>query len=287
MIEAKSHPQLKSKIYAMKIEESERIVYAHNPLAEVVCQVRYEPVQETAATGVDEFRADFAAHGYSNHSTEVSVQFSHAFNLDGTTPQSPTVTPQGIIHHFQSEDGIWRISFGPEFLALTCLKYQSWDEFLPRLLLAIKTLQDPLSMAKPIRLGLRYKDVIEREPLGLNGAAWHELIQPFLLGPMMPDALAAGQTVPEQDVGHLLSQSLLRLEGCMLVLQSSLLTAQDEQRRAFLIDMDFFNEGTLNPDVLRAPEQLGAQLEGLHTYAGALFRRCITERLHHALRPAA
>lgn len=138
--------------------------------------------------------------------------------------------------------------------------------------------------ANTTRLGLRYRDVIEREPLNLAGTPWHELIRPFLLGPLSPVALN-DLAPPEEDVGSFISQATLRLNDCSLLLQGSLLTSVDGDTRAFLIDGDFFCEGNVDGDILSNKTNLAASLELLHNNAGVLFRRCITEKLHNALGP--
>jgi len=268
----------------MRIESSERIVYEHNPLAEVVCQVRFERLDEMSDAVVDALKLEFAAEGYPGFFEETTFGIVHHFGTDGGV-QQPVALPQIRIRHFSSTDGAWKISICVDFVALTCLRYTSWGEFLPRLLAAAASFQLKYQGVVPLRLGLRYKDVIEREPLGLAGVAWHELIKPFLLGPLAPDALAEGQTATDADTESFLSQMSLRLNDAMLLLQSSLLTSVDGQRRAFLIDADFFNEGDLEPGLLTASELLLGRLDALHANAGALFRRGITERLHHALRP--
>ena len=63
------------------------------------------------------------------------------------------------------------------------------------------------------------------------------------------------------------------------------MSSLDGQRQAFLIDADFFYEEAVETDLFSAPSTLSSRLEKLHINAGGLFRRGITERLHHALRP--
>jgi uncharacterized protein (TIGR04255 family) len=167
---------------------------------------------------------------------------------------------------------------------LSCFSYQSWDVFYPKFLSLAKCFFANRTEVQPTRLGLRYKDLIEREPLGLDGCAWHELIAPFLLGPLAPNSLADEQVADESDVINFLAQSQFKLDDAMLLLQSSLLATADNERRAFLIDADFYHEGSIQQEVLNDSDLLLKQLESLHSNAGALFRRGITERLHDALR---
>lgn len=262
-----------------------RVVYENNPLAEVVCQIRFERLGDFGDAERAALKAEFAAAGYSNYGEEVAVSFVQQVGPVGSTQAHLTKVH---VSSFISDDGFWRIGVCPEFVALTCVKYSSWHDFLPRLQVAVNAFISKHPAIKPTRIGLRYKDLIEREQLGLEGVAWHELIRPFLLGPLSPNALAEGQTPADADVGTFLSQTLLKLDDeAMVLLQSSLLTAADGKRRAFLIDADFFNEGVSVADIVTKPDLMRARLEGLHANAGALFYRGITERLHNALHPRA
>lgn len=269
----------------MRIEPYDRVVYENNPLAEVVCQIRFAKAADLADEEKTRLRTELARMGYPALSEEVTIGFPKAVAPGELGERPQLVVEQTTVRHFASVDGAWRVSVCAEFVALTCQKYEGWDAFLPRLVEAASLLVAMRPDTEPSRLGLRYRDVVEREPVGLGGTAWHELIGGFLLGPLAPNALASGQTPAEDEVGSFLSHALLRLDNCMLLLQSSLLTSADGERRAFLIDSDFFNEGNLEPNLLQDQNLLRARLHMLHANAGALFRRCITERLHHALRP--
>lgn len=271
----------------MRIETYERVVYRNNPLAEVVCQVRFEPFEELSLDERAALRDQFGAAGYGNHGESVLIgapQPMVGVWIQGATPDQ---LPRIVVQNFATVDGVWRVTACSQFIALTCTKYTGWQDFKPRLTAAVESFLSRHPDARPTRLGLRYKDVIEREPLGLEGVGWHELIRPFLLGPLAPGALADGQIASESDVGTFVSQALLKLDDASLLLQSSLLNSADGQRKAFLVDGDFFNEGGLESDLLRNPEALSRRLDALHASAGALFRRGITERLHHALNPDA
>ena len=266
----------------MKIQATTRVVYEYNPLAEVVSQIRFMNIGEISKEEIENLLAEFSILGFTVHSEEVSYSIAHQFGPNGPLPV-PVIGPQNRIHFFSSEDGTWRASVCSEFLALSCVSDQSWDVFYPKFLSLAKCFFANSTAVQPTRLGLRYKDVIEREPLGLEACAWHELIAPFLLGPLAPNSLADGQVAEESDVMNFLAQSQFKLDDAMLLLQSSLLTTADGERRAFLIDADFYHEGSIAQEVLSDYDLLLKQLESLHSNAGALFRRGITERLHDVL----
>lgn len=269
----------------MRIESFDRVIYENNPLAEVVCQVQFQRTDAFTDVEVGTLKTSFAEDGYTNFNEDVSVSVSLPPPPIGGQGTAKVELPQTRIHHFSTSDGAWRVSVCSEFIALTCLKYPDWSEFSGRLMPIVRRVTEMRQPVVPTRLGLRYKDLIEREPLGLDGVPWHELVAPFLLGPLAPNALAEGQVPPESEVLNVAAQSLLRLDSSMLLLQSALLTSIQSNMRAFLIDADFFLDQGLPSDLLTNPATLRATLDTLHVNAGALFRRGITERLHHALRP--
>lgn len=270
----------------MKIAVSERVMYQNNPLAEVICQLRFGCIGDFSDTKRESIRNRYADLGYTNCGEEHSFGFQQQLGPDGLSLQSPITMPSVRIHHCTTNDGSWRVSFCQEFVALTCLKYSGWNEFLPRVLAMTREFVADGTTVNTTRLGLRYRDVVERETIGLEGVPWHDLIQPFLLGPIAPNALCDDQSPQETDVVSFMFQSQLRIDDSLLLLQSSIMTSIDGQRQAFLIDADFFHEDALEADLISNSAVLSSRLEKLHIHAGGLFRRGITERLHHALKPS-
>ncbi|WP_322061987.1 TIGR04255 family protein [Paraburkholderia sp. J63] len=269
----------------MKIAPSNRVKYAHNPLAEVVCQLRFDRLVELDSSEPAEFQAALSNSTYPNRTVEqpVGISLHVATNGPVSVPQLPA--PPARVFQFAAADSSWRVSLCSDFVALSTNRYESWDDFQPRMLELVEIFAKCYSGAVPKRLGLRYKDVIERESLGLADTPWHELVKPFLLGPLAPGALSDDSPPDEGEIGNLLLQSRLKLEDCMLLLQSTLLRSIDGGRQAFLIDGDFFTEDATCLEMLRDATVFRGALDKLHNNAGALFQRCITGKLHNALSP--
>lgn len=271
----------------MRIEAYERVVYQYNPLAEVICQIRFGRTEELSSPDRVLLRGKLAALGFSESREERAITHEFTFDAaDGKAALAKTSRmPESLLLHFSTSDNVWKATRAPDFIALTCLKYTSWDDFLGRLLKVASALSTVGSVADVSRIGLRYRDLIEREPIGLDGVPWHELISPFLLGPLVPGALASEQVPSEDDIVGFIAHAQLQLEGSKLNLQSSLLRSKDEARRAFLVDSDFYVDNDLGHCDLSDEFVLSEFLSPLHAHAGALFRRSITDRLHDALRP--
>lgn len=266
----------------MRIAPSARVVYANNPLAEVVCQVRFErlPLPEEALSAIV---AAMAEAGYPNAYTEQPAQIAVLVSAVGGPEPRPAPPPP--LHHFASSDQVWRVSVSAEFIALTCQRYVGWGDFKPRMLRSVELVSKSMAKADSVRVGLRYKDVVEREPIGLEGVPWRNLLAPFVLGPFAATGLTPDGTVAEQDISSFAFQSNIRLDDCRLLLQGGLLTSVEGSRNAFLVDSDFYLDDDAPRDCLSDLSQLDATLERLHTNAGALFRRTILETLHAALKP--
>lgn len=266
----------------MRIAPSERVLYENNPLAEVVCQVRFERL-----TLEDDVIASFGSaltqSSYPNAYAEDTAQIAVLVSTGGGGEVRREAPPR--VYHFASSDHTWRVSLSAEFIALTCKKYISWGDFKPRMLQASRLAGEMLGAPECVRVGLRYKDVVEREPVGLAGTPWRDLFAPFVLGPLGATELAAEGAVPEGDISSFVFQSNIRLDDCKLLLQGGLLTSVEGNRQAFLIDSDFYLDGDVPSHCLSDPPLLDSTLERLHTNAGALFGKTISRTLHAALRP--
>lgn len=270
----------------MKIAPTPRVIYGKNPLAEVVCQIRFQRLDLSTAS-LERLQESLKGRGYGQRHDESSYNVVIEPVQEGSPPV-PRIAEGDSIHHFSQPDGSSKISISREFIAFTSTNYGSWDEYLPGLLQAVIDFNHEIGTVAVTRIGLRYRDVIERSVLGLDGTPWHDLIKPFLLGPLANDALWEDGELDESAFESQVSQYLMRLDGCSLLLQTSLLTSVADASKAFLIDADFFHEMDSDEECGNAAsssKELVALLETLHSNAGALFRRAITEKLHDALSP--
>lgn len=267
----------------MQIAHSERVTYTNNPLVEVILQVRFGRVLSLEQGPPVNFQHEFADTHYPKSSAE-TVQLAFSTQVDGGVAVESSPAEVGRVFHFVTLDGSWKVSVCADFLSLTCSAYTRWEEFRARALEAFDAFRCLYPSIVPTRLGLRYKDVIERRPLGLEGTPWRDLLEPFVIGVLSSTTLTVGGDVPDDMVGTLVSHAALKLDSCSLTLQTAQLKAMSGNERAFMIDSDFFSE----PPVGQAETaSIFEQFDVLHHSAGALFRRCIKEKLHVALGPSA
>ncbi len=268
----------------MKIKPSDRVIYAHNPLAEVLCQVRFDRILQLEANAPDAFQEKFAAEKYPKVAKEQVAAFQMSVkDKESIAVSSPSDLP--TIHHFISVDGQRKVSVNADSLTFTCTTYERWEIFKRHFLEALEAFSTIYPHATAIRVGLRYKDLIERERLGLEGVPWHELLAPFVSGVFAADDFFETPLTDDGTVVQQASQTLLKLTDCSLLLQSALLRSIDNSgQQAFLIDSDFFEDfSSFKVDL----ERISSALDVLHTSADAVFRRCIKDRLHDALKSRA
>lgn len=265
----------------MKIRVLERVVYAHNPLVEVVCQVRFDRILALETSNPSRFQEDFASAGFPIVRIEPASSIQIA-SSDPSVPASmqghPNIPP---VYHFSSENKQRKISLSSEFLAFSCAEYPGWEDFKAEFLSVLAAFSNIYSTPVYRRLGLRYKDLIEREALNLSNTPWKELLSPLVAGIFFQGDYFEGDHFEESAVVQQVSQVLLQLDDCNLLLQSALLKSSTPQSlQAFLIDSDFFMEF---PKHKIEKEKMDALLDVLHTSAGSIFRHCIQEKLHDAL----
>ena len=131
-------------------------------------------------------------------------------------------------------------------------------------------------------MGLRYRDLINREEIGLIDVPWRELLALFLLGATIADPLTEDDSIPETDVLAAQSYVSFQLEDCVLGLRHGIVRKEQNGDSAYLIDADFYLDNQMARFDLDAIQR---HLDRFHANAGAVFRGCIQPRLHDALGP--
>ncbi|MEA2675514.1 MAG: hypothetical protein QOI92_2706, partial [Chloroflexota bacterium] len=171
-----------------------------SPLAEVLIQVRFPTL---ASIGRQDFIASFqeAVRGeYPLLSEE--RQFGFVFG-----PQGLSASPQAegsVLWRLTDLAKVWRLTLGPNFLALETKQYSNRAEFLERARTAVAACEKHIRPNFYDRVGLRY---INRITDGEWLANLPELVRPEVLGPfghatgVGPVTGLKGQIVAEYQVG--------------------------------------------------------------------------------------
>lgn len=255
--------------------DESRCIYRNNPLAEVICQLRFPEIltieTDLPAQFQEAIRDEYPQ--YSSRKEAAAPKLSGTPGNLSLQKQEPTTNYQ-----FVSEDGVWRVNLTSKFISLACTKYVRWEEFAKKL---DKPLAAFIKIYRPAyfeRIGLRYINFISRIHLGLTEYSFSELIAPCYLG------LLAEEDVSENSASRCNVDAEIGIRGgCRVKLHAGpglvKRNNQTDQEVKFIFDQDLYMPGKL-------PVNLSAgALETLHAQAFSIFRGAVTDRLHDALEP--
>lgn len=255
--------------------KEERCLYRRNPLAEVICQLRFPEILMIGTTVPAQFqeaiRDEFPQFK--------ALKETPAPKIVGA-PGNLTLEnqPSTVNYQFLSEDGTWRVNLTSGFISLACTRYTRWEEFAKKL---DKPLAAFIQIYKPAyfqRVGLRYLNFFSRKRLDLESVPFSALFQPQYLG------LLADEDVAEPTVNRASVDAEFAIRGgCRLKLHAGpglvKRNGQPDKEVAFILDQDLFMPGNV-------PVNLSAgALETLHSQAFSIFRGAITDTLHDAMEP--
>ncbi len=181
----------------MLFSHYDRYHYARSPLVEVICQLRFPAILSIGANDPVDFQE--AIRQEFPRFNKVKERPAPKMTMVDGAPKM--VQPDPITNYtFVSEDGLWKLNLTQNFIALSTLRYQRWEDFAQRL---DRPLAQFIQIYNPTffeRVGLRYVNAFSRRFLGLEGTPWSDLIQPAFLGVMAePDVDEARdrQLLPE------------------------------------------------------------------------------------------
>lgn len=254
---------------------SPRCIYRNNPLADVICQLRFPEILTISTTVPDRFQ-EAVRREFPHYSKRQEMP---APRLTGT-PGNLSVQKQEsvVVHQFMSADGIWRVNLTGKFISMSCSRYTCWEDFarmLDKPLAAFIKIYEPAFFE---RVGLRYVNFISRRGLELEGVPFRELIAQRYLGILgdedVNEAACVRSTVD--------ADAAIR-GGCRVKLHAGPGHVQragvKDQEVKFVFDQDLYMPG-------KVPVNLSAgALQTLHAQAWSIFRGAITDKLHDALEP--
>ena len=253
----------------------ERCIYGKNPLADVICQLRFPEILSITANLPVEFQEEIRSEFPQFHRR----QETSAPKITGTPGNFVLQNqPSTINYQFTSSDGVWRVNLTNKFISLACTKYTRWEEFAAHL---DKPLAAFIRIYKPAyfeRIGLRYLNFISRKDLELEAVPFSRMIVPCYLGPLMEeDVMETSMTRCGVDT------ELAIRGGCRAKIHAGpglvKRNGQQEKEVKFIFDQDLYMPG-------QVPVNLSAgALQTLHSQAGSIFRGAITNLLHDAMEP--
>ena len=249
-----------------------RVIYVHAPLTQVICQLKFPTIlrieSEPPVAFQERIRAMFPM--FERQMNPFAAQMpAELQSLIGAGTSNVT-------YAFKTGDGAATLTLTSDSIGITTSTYAQWEEFWDQLSGPLSALLDIYSPSFFVRIGLRYQNAIDREPLGLSGVPWSELLRTEMLGELAdPDWLPYATE----------ARRLLRLktpganEG--ILIQHGLNSPTSEPSAAtYLIDMDVYTD-----------ERTGASdaqpvLDSFRRRAMRAFRWCVGPKLHDAMEPS-
>lgn len=263
----------------MLFSNQPRCRYGRPPVHEVICQLRFPPILTIGAREPADFqeaiRREFPRYAVRQEASPPKIS-----GLGTPSPkleQQPPVTN----YSFLSEDNFWKINLTKNFIALSTLHYEGWEDFARRL---DRPLAEFIRIYAPSffeRIGLRYVNIFSRTRLDLAGTPWSELFTPAYLGPLAEeDVEESSLTVCATDFTLNLDSSChAKIHAAPGKLKQNNPHAPVDNEVKFILDMDL-SMGSNIPVNLAA----GA-LETLHGHATPLFEGAVTDTLRQAMQP--
>ena len=252
----------------------DRYRYARAPLVEVICQLRFPTILSIGAKDPAEFqeavRRDFPR--YSARQEQLPPKAVKRENGVVLEPQKPITN-----YTFLSEDSRWNINLTQDFIALSTVGYQQWEDFATRL---DRPLAQFIQIYQPAffqRIGLRYVNAVSRQRLGVTDSLWDDLIQTQYLG------ILGEPDVEESEIAKCaLDVETPLVDGYRMKLHTGpglIGGGKTDKEPKFILDSDFSAAGQMTADAV--PEKL----ERMHRFAVCFFQGAITKELHQAMGP--
>ena len=206
----------------------------------VICQLRFNPIlridAETPADFQERIRQEFPLFREKTMTSDLASNLPES--LQNLIRASAVQKQKRQAYDFISEDETWTLGLTREFLALSTSKYPRWEEFRAKLRNPIEALVDIYDPAFFTRVGLRYRNVIQRSKLGLEEASWADLLKPQTSGIFSAQDMHGA-------VEECQTQTLIRFSDGSGTVRMSHGIAQDpdnENEECYLIDNDFFTD---------------------------------------------
>ena len=252
-----------------------RCRYGANQLTDVICQFRFPEILSIEANMPVDFQ-EAIREQYPIFQRRMEIP---APKITGQPGQFRLENQPGTINcQFSSLDHAWRVNLTSRFISLSCSRYTCWEDFAAHM---DKPLAAFIQIYKPAcfrRVGLRYRNNISREALGLEGKKFSDLIVSRYLGPL------ADEEIDENTATRCgLDMEMAIHNGCRMQLRAGPVQMKQkdhqDQEKTFLFDQDLYIAGNI-PLNLSA-----AAMNTLHAQAWSIFRDAITDTLHEAMEP--
>jgi len=258
----------------MPFPTTKRVKFHSNPLVEVVCQLNFlgklynseEGFSKEASLLHDKLKTELP---FFNKAKTVSVEIDSANQNVNKTEID--------VFEFASDDQKYKLVISPDSLALVTTDYNGWEAFSKLLEFTLKNLNDYPVTKTFKRVGLRYKDVIQRSQLDIDlSTSWSELLNDNITCLLRSDDIA--NQIKGIQTNFTMSLPDIDKRSHMNA-NYGLVSHADTKEICFLIDSDFYVEGEINND------SSTEFLDAFNIKSRNFFQWCIKEQLYRNLKP--
>ena len=259
----------------MPFPQTPREIYRNNPLEAVIFQLRFPTILSITAGPPVQFQE--------------AIRSQYPWYEQQGPPELPDVPPevrelaQGFglpqappTYAFETEHRTRRISLAQDSISVQERQYREWNDFRSEMERAEGILKDLYAPAFYTRIGLRYRDVLDRSQYGLDATPWSELLNPIFLG-----ILGSPEITPDvvRQSRFQVALTIPDVDGGQVVLRHGLVDKEGEDSSLYLIDADFSTQSRCNSDdAFNAADKF-------NRWSGHLFRWAITDALREKLDP--
>lgn len=252
-----------------------RCIYRTNPLAEVICQLRFPEILSIGTVPPAEFQEAIRAQ-FPGYAKLQEISMPKVQGLPGSfSMQRPEPT---VNHRFLSSDGAVKVNLTSKFISVSTSNYTCWEDFARHL---DKPLAEFIRIYQPAsfqRIGLRYVNFISRQALQLEGTPFRDMIQPTWLGPL------ATEGIREENCQRCTTDCEFSLPGgCRVKIHAGpgrvKRMGKPDNELKFIFDQDIFMQGNIPLNASAGALQI------LHSHSYPIFRGAITDLVHRQMGP--
>lgn len=258
----------------MPFEQKPRIKFHKNPLVEVVCQLAYvSPI-----LGFNDASKLVDLHALIKDKLPLFKK-AKSISLHVNTDNQAVSQIEKPVYEFSSIDEQMKVILDADTITCITTNYESKEVFFQYITDVYEALNSLELITVPFkRVGLRYKDVIQRSVLGseIVAASWSDLLRGSLTSILDDDDFSNNVVGTQSNVVIKLNDVG---DNAKMNANYGIVTHAQTHEECFLIDSDFYIEGVLNYGAANS------FLSNANIKSRNFFQWCIKPKLHQALEP--
>lgn len=264
----------------MPFEDVERVKFKHNPLTNVICQLRFPTILEIEKDVPADFQK-LIVERFSDVNVAldmpepIDTRFNDGQQMSFGVSLNRVQQPRKN-YCFYSPDSDYMVNLTRNFLSLSTQNYDRWETFHEVMGYVLDAFIRVYGERDLTRVGLRYINAISKRELNFpEDTQWNELINSCLLGIM-------GDTKLGQCVKGINSTILLNCVGELVNMQIKcgiFVKMDNVPEEVFLIDSDTFSTENNRTD------KVMDLLSRLHEKPRRFLHYAITDKLCEAMEP--